>query len=54
MFEEKLRALYLDWVNNYLTIEKIAFDNGLKPDEMRELIKIGRNCHLRFLGEVLP
>lgn len=54
MFEEKLRALYLDWVNNYLTIEEMAFDNGLKPDEMLELIRIGGNCHLRFLEEVLP
>ena len=43
---------YLDWVNNYLTIEKIAEHHGLDVDDARALITMGRFMHHRHIDEV--
>lgn len=40
-----LADFYLDWVNNYLTIAKMAADYGLEEDECQTLIEIGRKMH---------
>ena len=40
--KDQLINLYLDWVNNYLTISFMAGDYGLEPEELNELIHIGR------------
>ena len=37
-----LESLYLDWVNNFLTIEKFAAHYGITTDEADALIKIGK------------
>ena len=44
MIREKLSEIYLDWVNNYLTIEKFAEHNGLYPNEAKTLIDLARDC----------
>ena len=45
--EKKLREAFLDFFNNYLTIEKFAEHNGLELDEATAIIMIGRACHER-------
>jgi len=42
---------YLDWVNNYLTVEKIAEHHGLDVDDARTLITMGRYMHHRHIEE---
>jgi hypothetical protein len=44
MTREKLFKLYLDWVNNYLTIEKFAEHHGLYVDEAKMLIDLSQKC----------
>lgn len=39
---EQLIALYLDWVNNYLTVDVFAADHGLTREEALQLIKLSR------------
>lgn len=39
---EMLRAVYLDWINNYLTIERYAECNGLQPEDAEALIDLAR------------
>ena len=38
---------YLDWVNNYLTVNKIAEHHGLDLDDAKALISMGRYMHHR-------
>ena len=40
-----LNALYLEYVNNYLTIEKFAENNGLTTDQGQRLIELAREIH---------
>lgn len=40
-----LADLYLDWVNNFLTIERFAEYYGLDDDDARDLLKIAKKCH---------
>lgn len=40
--KEPLIDLYLDWVNNYLTIEQMAKHYALRESELGHLINIGR------------
>lgn len=39
---ETLINAYLDYVNNYLTIEKYAEHNGLTPEQARALLDVAR------------
>lgn len=39
---EVLAALYLDYVNNWLTVASFAEHNGLHKEEAEKLIKLGR------------
>ena len=41
---EQLSKDYLDWVNNYLTIEKFAEHRGLRVSEAVILIKLAQSC----------
>ena len=41
---EKLKAEYLDYLNNYLSIDKFAEHRGLTYDEAECLINVGRSC----------
>lgn len=36
---------YLDWVNNYMTIAKIAEDYGMRQSDVIVLINMGRRYH---------
>ena len=40
---------YLDWFNNYLTVEKIAEHHGLDVDDAKALISMGRYMHHRHV-----
>jgi hypothetical protein len=42
---EQLAAQYLDFVNNYLTVDKFAEHRGLTPAEGQTLIDLGKSCH---------
>ena len=44
MRRELLAAIYRDWMNNYLSIEKFAEHNGLYVEEARDLLRIARHC----------
>ena len=44
---DKLQEAYLDWVNNFLSIEKFAEHYGLELDEAVMVIRIGRSIHER-------
>lgn len=46
----KLKEFYLDYVNNYLTVEKIAEHNGLDIDDANKLIELGKNYHAEDLA----
>lgn len=41
--ERILVDIYLDWVNNYLTVEKFAAANGLTEYEANQLISLARH-----------
>ena len=41
----KEEAMYLDWFNNYLTIEKFAEDYNLDIIEAHKLIKQGKESY---------
>ena len=36
---------YLDYVNNYLTVEKFAENNGITKTEALTIIRIGKKYH---------
>jgi hypothetical protein len=40
-----LADLYLDWVNNFLTIERFAEYYGLDEDDARDLLALSKKCH---------
>jgi len=54
-----LADLYLDWVNNFLTIAVFAEYYGLDEDDARDLLKLAKKSHeqrveyLKFLEEEL-
>lgn len=39
---EVLRAIYLDWINNYLTTSAFADHNGLTDEQARKLVDLAR------------
>ena len=45
MNRENLAALYLDWVNNYLTLESFAEHHGLTEIEAAQLLCVAQSCH---------
>lgn len=44
MSRESLSEIYLDWVNNYLTIEKFAEHKGLYVEEAKTLLSVAKQC----------
>lgn len=50
---EQLKALYLDYVNNYLTVDKIAEHHLIAPETMLVMISAGWVYHHQDL-ELLP
>jgi len=48
---EMLRAKYLEYVNDYLTVDKFAEDNGLHPTEARRCLSMGKHMHETYVAE---
>lgn len=46
--QKRLRELYLEYVNDHLTVSHIAEYYGLDPVDMDQLIHIGRKLHQEF------
>ena len=42
---DTLADLYLDWINNFLTIEKFAEYYGLDENDANDLLKLSKKCH---------
>jgi hypothetical protein len=40
-----LRELYLEYYNNYLTIEKFADHNQMEIEDMRKILALGKRLH---------
>jgi|TARA_R110000868_G_C10596404_1_gene740052 hypothetical protein len=53
---KQIIEFYLDWVNNYLTVETMAEHHGLDVEHARTLIKIGREAqyvaYKQYIDEV--
>lgn len=41
----QLRTLYLDWFNNWLTIDAFCEHHGIHRDDAITLIELGRKYH---------
>ena len=41
----QLQTFYLDWINNYLTVEKMAEHNEMTVEDTAILINLGRSYH---------
>lgn len=48
---EYMRSLYLDYFNNYLTIEKFAIDNEISFHDAGLLISIGKELHHQYVRD---
>jgi len=46
---KQIIEFYLDWVNNYLTVETMAEHHGLDVDDAKALISMGRYMHHRHV-----
>ena len=49
---EYLRSLYLDYVNNYLTVERFAEHNELDFDQADVLLDIGKALHEDYVADL--
>jgi len=47
----QLMDFYLDWVNNYLTVEVMAEHHELDVRHALVLIGIGRDAHQQYIDE---
>ena len=47
--ESQLRAFYLDWFNNYLSIGCIAEHHSLDVDDAKQMMAMGRIYHARHV-----
>ena len=48
MTNKFLQDIFLDWFNNYLSIELFAEHNELTINEATILIELGRSVHARY------
>lgn len=48
---ETLRDLYLDYVNNYLTVDKFADDNGIHATDARRILAMGKVYHEDYAAQ---
>lgn len=48
---EQLADLYLEWLNNYLTIEKFAEHYQLAESDALTILNYGRRYHAKRTGE---
>lgn len=52
MIKEQLQFAFLEYFNNYLSIEKYAIDFNLTKDEAERLIELGREIHERIVNDL--
>jgi len=45
----KLKDIYLDWVNNYISVTKFAYDNNLTLVQAKTLIELSREVYEKDL-----
>jgi hypothetical protein len=50
--EETLRKLYLDWVNNWLSIDAFAEHHGIRPGDAIDLLLVCKSIHENYVKEV--
>jgi len=46
------QSIYLEYVNDYLTIAKFALDKGITEEEATEKIALGRKIHNMNKSEI--
>ena len=46
-----LQEIYLDWLNNFVTLQGFADHYGLSVNDAHKLINICRNVHHSLTGE---
>lgn len=51
-FSKVLREFYLDWLNNYLTVKKMAEDNCMSLEDTNKLINLGRKYHYKYTEQL--
>lgn len=49
--KERLRAAYLDYVNDYLTVGRFAQAHGLTEEQGHDLIALGRSVHEKIVAD---
>ena len=49
-----LVELYLEWVNDYLTMETMAEHHKLAEDDLRTLVSIGKRLHEKQVIAGMP
>ena len=50
-----LADIYLDWVNDFLTVERFAEYYGLDEEDAKQLLKLSKKCHeqrLDFIKDI--
>ena len=45
----QLKDIYLDWVNNYISVTKFAYDNNLTLVQAKTLIELSREVYEKDL-----
>lgn len=50
--KQSLQGAYLDWVNNYLTIEKYAEHNQISIECAMKAIEAGKQVHEQIVHEI--
>ena len=43
--KEQLIEFYLDWINNYLSIDTLEESHGLTEEDARKILTIGMKYH---------
>lgn len=46
--KEALNEVYLDWLNNFVTIPAYASWYGIDEKEARDIIELGRKIHEKY------
>jgi len=49
---EYMRELYLDYVNNYLTVGRFGEHNGLDFDQADVMLEIGKALHEQYVNDL--
>lgn len=50
--QSMLNAIYLDYVNNYLTTDKYAEEQGMNKEDVLYLIDLGRQINNKIYSKI--